>query len=79
MKDLSLTKFDGHNSQNKTAMPLRSSKLKRAQRVQFLSHTLQTLGKVIFFEDLKMVLLLFLEIIIITKVPKNIPKLSVQE
>ena len=50
-------KFEGHNSLNKTAMPLGSSKLKWAWRTQFLSHTLQILGKVIFFEDLQMILL----------------------
>ena len=59
-------------------MPLRSLKLKWAWEAQFLTHTLQILGKVIVFEDLQMVLLLFLEIFIITKVAKNAPKLSVQ-
>ena len=58
-------------------MPLRSSKLKWAWQTQFLSHTLQILGKVILFEDLQMVLLLSLETFIITKVAKNVPKLSV--
>ena len=50
-------KFEGHNSLNKTAMPLRSSKLKWAWRAQFFSQTLQILGKVIFFENLQMILL----------------------
>ena len=59
-------------------MPLRSSKLKWAWQTQFLSHTLQILGKVILFEDLQMVLVSFTEIFIITKVAKNVPKLSVQ-
>ena len=58
-------------------MPLRSLELKWAWPAQFLSHTLEILGKVIFFEDLQMELLLFLEIFIITKVAKNVPKLSV--
>ena len=71
-------KFEGHNSLNKTATPLGSSKLKWAWRTQFLSHTLQILGKVIFFEDLQMILLSLLEKIIIAKVLKNVPKLSVQ-
>ena len=59
-------------------MPLRSSKLKWAWRTQFLSHNLQILGKVIFFEDLQMILLSFLEIFNNAKVSKNVPKLSVQ-
>ena len=71
-------KFEGHNSLNKTATPLGSSKLKWVWRTQFSSHTLQILGKVIFFEDLQMILLSFLEIFIIVKVSKNVPKLSVQ-
>ena len=71
-------KFEGHNSLNKTAMPMRSSKLKWAWRTQFLSHTLQILGKVIFFEDLQMMLLSSLEIFIFTKVAKNVHKLDVQ-
>ena len=71
-------KFEGHNSLNKTATPLRSSKLKWAWQTQFLSHTLQILGKVIFFEDLQMMLLSSLEIFIFTKVGKNVPKLDVQ-
>ena len=71
-------KIEGHNSLNKTATPLRSSKLKWAWQTQFLSHTLQILGKVIFFEDLQMILLSFLEIFIIIKVWKNVPRLSVQ-
>ena len=71
-------KFEGHGSLKKTAMPLRSLKLKWAWQTQFLSHTLQILGKVIFFEDLQMILLSLLEKIIIAKVLKNVPKLSVQ-
>ena len=59
-------------------MPLRSLKLKWAWQVQFLSHTLQILGKEIFFEDLQMMLLSSLEISIFTKVGKNVPKLDVQ-
>ena len=59
-------------------MPLRSSKLKWAWQAQFLSQTLQILGKVIFFEDLQMMLLSSLEIFIFTKVGKNVPKLDVQ-
>ena len=35
------TKFEGHNSLKKTAMPLGSSKWKWAWRAHFLSHTLQ--------------------------------------
>ena len=38
-------------------MPLRSLKLKWAWRTQFLSRALQILGKVIFFENLQMILL----------------------
>ena len=60
-------------------MPLRSLKLKWAWQAQFLSHTLQILKKVIFFEDLQMVLLSFLKIFIVTKVTKSAPSLSVQE
>ena len=71
-------KFEGHNSLNTTAMPLRSSKLKLVWRTQFLSHTLQMLGKLVFFENLQMILLSFLEIFIIAKVSKNVPKLFVQ-
>ena len=59
-------------------MPLRSLKFKLAWRAQYLSHTLQILEKVMFFEDLQMVLILLLEIFIITNVAKNVPKLSVQ-
>ena len=70
--------FEGHNSLNKTATPLRSSKLKWTWWTQFLSHNLQILGKMIFFEDLQMILLSFLEIFIIANVSKNVPKLSVQ-
>ena len=55
-----------------------TSKFKWAWRAQFLSHTLQILEKVIFFEDLQEILLSFLEIFIITKVTKNAPSLSVQ-
>ena len=43
-----------------------------------MSHNLQILEKVIFFEDLQVILLSFLEIFIITKVTKNAPSLSVQ-
>ena len=42
-------------------MPLRSLKLKWAWQAPFLSHTLKILGKVIFFEDLQMILISFLE------------------
>ena len=59
-------------------MPLRSLKLKWVWRAQFFSYALQILGKVMFFEDLHMMLLSFLEIFIITKVAKNVPKLDVQ-
>ena len=59
-------------------MPLRSLKLKWAWQVQFLSHTQQILGKVIFFEDSQMMLLSSLEIFIFTKIGKNVPKLDVQ-
>ena len=71
-------KFGGCGSKIEPATPLRSLKFKWAWRAQFLSHTLQILEKVIFFEDLQMVLLSFLEIFIITKVTKNAPSLSVQ-
>ena len=71
-------KFEEHSSPYKTATPLRSLKLKWAWQAQFLSHTLKILGKVISFEDLQMILLSFLEIFIITKVTKNVPRLSVQ-
>ena len=71
-------KFGGHSSLNKTNMLLRSLKLKWAWWAQFLSYALQILGKVMFFEDLQMILLSFLEIFIITKVAKNVPKLDVQ-
>ena len=71
-------KFGGYGSKIESATPLGSSKLKWAWRTQFLSYTLQILGKVIFFEDLQMILLSLLEKIIIAKVLKNVPKLSVQ-
>ena len=71
-------KFCGCNSKIGPATPIQSSKLKWAWQAQFLSHTLQILEKVIFFEDLQMILLSFLEIFIITKVAKNVPKLDVQ-
>ena len=66
-------KFEGHNSLNKTATPLRSSKLKWAWQTQFLSHTLQILGKVIFFEDLQMILVSFLEFSLQQKFKKMYP------
>ena len=59
-------------------MPLRSLKLKWAWPAYFLRHTLEILGIVIFFEDLQMILLSFLEIFITKKVWKNVPRLSVQ-
>ena len=71
-------KFEGHNSLEKTAMPLRSLKLKWVRQAQFFSHTLQILEKVIFFEDLQMILLSFLDIFISTKVAKSVPRLSFQ-
>ena len=71
-------KFQGCGLKIRAATPFRSSKLKWAWRAQFLSHTLEILGKVISFEDVQMILLSFLEILIIAKVSKTIPKLSVQ-
>ena len=47
------SKFQGHISKNRTAMPLRSSKLKWAWWTQFLSYMLQILWKFIFFKDLQ--------------------------
>ena len=73
-----LPKFGWCGLKIKSAMPLRSLKLKWAWQAQFLSYNLQILGKVMFFEDLQMILLSFLEILIIIKVAKNVPKLDVQ-
>ena len=52
--------------------------IKWAWQVQFLSHTLHILGKVIFLEDLQMMSLSSLEIFTFTKVGKNVPNLDVQ-
>ena len=49
------SKFQGYISKNRTATPLRSSKLKWAWQSQFLSHNLQILGKYLFFQNLQMI------------------------
>ena len=53
------TKFEGHNSLKKTAMPLGSSKWKWAWRAHFLSHTLQ-----IWWESLSTLVLIILKFLL---------------
>ena len=72
------SKLGGCGSKIDPATPFWILNFKWAWQAQFLSHTLQILGKVIFLEDLHMMLLSSLEIFICTKVGKNVPKLDVQ-
>ena len=71
-------KFERHSSIKRTATPLRNWKLKWSWQAHFLSHSFQIFRKVLFFEDLQMILLSVLEIFIGTKVAKNMPKLYIQ-
>ena len=61
-------KFGGCGSKIEPATPISILNFSRAWQAQFLSHTLKIMGEVIIFEDLKMILLSFLEIFIIIKV-----------
>ena len=74
-----ISKFQGHISKNRTATPLRSSKLKWAWQAQFLSHALQILWKFIFFKDLQMIVKWFLAKSNRKKIGKNRHKLGNQE
>ena len=65
------TKFKGHNSLKKTAMPLGSSKWKWAWRAHFLSHTYETQEICCFLADVKIILLSFFDLSYCLKVAKN--------
>ena len=65
------TKFEGHNSLKKTAMPLGSSKWKWAWRAHFLSHTYETQKICCFLEDVQIILVSLFEFFDYTKVEKN--------
>ena len=65
------TKFEGHNSPKKTAMPLGSSKWKWAWRAHFLSHTYETQEICCFLADVKIILLSFFDLSYCLKVAKN--------
>ena len=65
------TKFEGHNSLKKTAMPLGSSKWKWAWRAHFLSHTYETQEICCFLADVKIILLSFFDLSYCLKVAKN--------
>ena len=56
------TKFEGHNSLKKTAMPLGSSKWKWAWRAHFLSHTYETQKICCFLADVQIILVSFFDI-----------------
>ncbi len=55
------TKFEGHNSLKKTAMPLGSSKWKWAWRALFLSHTYETQRICCFLADVQIILVSLFE------------------
>ena len=55
------TKFEGHNSVKKTAMPLGSSKWKWAWRAHFLSHTYETQKICCFLADVQIILVSLFE------------------
>ena len=55
------TKFEGHNSLKKTAMPLGSSKWKWAWRAHFLSHTYETQKICCFLADVQIILVSLFE------------------
>ena len=65
------TKFEGHNSLKKTAMPLGSSKWKWAWRAHFLSHTYETQEICCFLADVQIILLSFFDLSYCLKVAKN--------
>ena len=65
------TKFEGHNSIKKTAMPLGSSKWKWAWRAHFLSHTHETQEICFFFGDVQIILVLLFELSNHLKVAKK--------
>ena len=65
------TKFEGHNSLKKTAMPLGSSKWKLAWRAHFLSHTYETLEICCFLADVQIILVSLFEFLDYIKVAKN--------
>ena len=65
------TKFEGHNSLKKTAMPLGSSKRKWAWRAHFLSHTYETQEICCFLADVQIILVSFFEFFDYIKVAKN--------
>ena len=65
------TKFEGHNSLKKTAMPLGSSKWEWAWQAHFLSHTYETQEICCFLSDVKIILLSFFYLSYCLKVSKN--------
>ena len=65
------TKFEGHNSLKKTAMPLGSSKWKWAWRAHFLSHTYETQEICCFLADVQIILVSLFEFFDYIKVAKN--------
>ena len=65
------TKFEGHNSLKKTAMPLGSSKWKWAWRAHFLSHTYETQKICCFLADVQIILVSLFEFFDYKKVAKN--------
>ena len=79
LQEISLfPKFGRCGSKIRPATPISISNFSRAWQSFKVSYALQILEKVISFKDLQMTLLSFLEIFIITKVAKNVLKLSVQ-
>ena len=65
------TKFEGHNSLKKTAMPLGSSKWKWAWQAHFLSHTYETQKICCFLADVQIILVSLFEFFDYIKVAKN--------
>ena len=65
------TKFEGHNSLKKTAIPLGSSKWKWAWWAHFLSHTYETQEICRFLANVKITLLSFFYLSYCLKVAKN--------
>ena len=65
------TKFEGHNSLKKTAMPLGSSKWKWAWRAHFLSHTYETQKICCFLADVQIILVSLFKFFDYIKVAKN--------
>ena len=65
------TKFEGHNSLKKTAMPLRSSKWKWAWQAHFLSHTYETQEICCFLADVHIILVSLFQFFDYIKVAKN--------